>query len=264
MEKELDLKKIRQVFSDYWSKRAQTYSDDMTKIDMRDAWKAELKQRIEDRHHGKKPQEIRVLELATGHGYFASILAELGFTFTAVDMAPGMLEVAMKNCASVADRIRFLQMNAEELSFPDNSFDVVFCRYLTWLLPRPEQAYSEWSRVLAPGGLLLVYDTMQKKEYKPEEATLSSETDNDPYRDELVVRTGMSRQLYDDLIDLSNELKIGYLDRPEWDVNVLKHLGIDAAWEDTTYISALGRDTKEEDGNPAKFSPLMLVKGTKK
>ena len=43
MDTTMDLQKIRQVFSDYWSVRAQTYSDDMSSIDLRDDWKAELK-----------------------------------------------------------------------------------------------------------------------------------------------------------------------------------------------------------------------------
>lgn len=264
MEVNMELSNIQKVFSDYWSMRAKTYSDDMSKIDMRDEWKAEFIRRIGQRFPDRAPGDIKVLELATGHGYFASILAELGLAVTAVDMAPGMLEVAKKNCAAFEGKITFLQMNAEELSFPDNTFDVVFCRYLTWLLPRPETAYSEWARVLAPGGLLLVYDTMQKKEYKPEDVAPSSDTKDNPYRSELMARTGMSQKLYDDLIDISSQLEIDYHDRPEWDVQVLSRFGMDASWENATYLSSLGRGEKDEEGNEKAPSPLMLVKGIKK
>ena len=79
MNANLDLEKIKKTFTDYWSLRAQTYSDDMSKIDFRDDWKRELKQRIEGHFPGKDPGSIRILELATGHGYFARILAELGY-----------------------------------------------------------------------------------------------------------------------------------------------------------------------------------------
>ena len=264
MEVNMELSNIQKVFSDYWSVRAQTYSDDMSKIDMRDEWKVEFIRRIGQHFPDRAPGDIKVLELATGHGYFASILAELGLAVTAVDMAPGMLEVAKKNCAAFEGKIIFLQMNAEELSFPDNTFDVVFCRYLTWLLPRPELAYSEWARVLAPGGLLLVYDTMQKKEYKPEDVAPSSDTKDNPYRSELMARTGMSQKLYDDLIDISSQLEIDYHDRPEWDVQVLSRFGMDASWENATYLSSLGRGQKDEEGNEEAPSPLMLVKGIKK
>ena len=49
----------------------------------------------------------------------------------------------------------FQVMDAEHLSFQDESFDVVISRNLTWTLPEAAQAYKEWTRVLKPGGLLL-------------------------------------------------------------------------------------------------------------
>ncbi len=204
------------------------------------------------------PGSIRILELATGHGYFARILAELGYNVTAVDLAPGMLEVAKKNCAQYIDSIDFLHMNAEELTFENDYFDVVFCRFLTWLLPRPQKAYSEWCRVLKKGGLVLVYDTMQAKERRltAEEIQAEEEQDN-PYRDEIVSRTGMTAQLYNDLIRLSGDLEIDYLDRPDWDVGQFTTLGMDADYENVTRLSSM----KSDDNVP---SQLMLVKGVKK
>ena len=253
--KNMDLDKIRQVFSDYWSLRAQTYSDDMSKLDFRDDWKAELKNRIDQQFPGRDPGSIKVLELATGHGYLAGILAELGYSVTAIDLAPGMLEVAKKNCAAYAGQITFAQMNAEALTFADDSFDVVFCRFLTWLLPQPERAYKQWCRVLKPGGLLLVYDTMEAKE-RGKEAPDEEKKDN-PYRTELIQRTGMSPELYDDLIRLSGELEIGFVDRPNWDVDLLSNYGMDASSEDVTRLSSLRK-------NDSEMSQLLLVKGIKK
>ena len=52
----------------------------------------------------------------------------------------------------------FQVMDAEHLSFQDESFDVVISRNLTWTLPEAAQAYKEWTRVLKPGGLLLNFD----------------------------------------------------------------------------------------------------------
>lgn len=258
MDTNLDFEKIRQTFTDYWSIRAQTYSDDMSKIDFRDDWKAELKQRITNHFPGKAPGSIRVLELATGHGYFACILAELGFNVTAIDLAPGMLEVAKMNCAKYIDSINFMHMDAEELTFADDSFDVVFCRFLTWLLPRPDKAYSEWYRVLKKDGLVLIYDTMMAKERRlSEQEVLAEEKKDNPYRDELVNRTGMTAQLYNDLIRLSGELEIGYLNRPDWDVNMLTSLGMDAVSENVTRLSSIKSDNAEP-------SQLMLVKGIKR
>ena len=146
-------------------------------------------------------------------------------------------------------------MNAEALTFADDSFDVVFCRFLTWLLPQPEKAYKQWCRVLKPGGLLLVYDTMEAKE-RGKEAPDEEKKDN-PYRTELIQRTGMSPELYDDLIRLSGELEIGFVDRPNWDVDLLSNYGMDASSEDVTRLSFLRK-------NDSEMSQLLLVKGIKK
>ena len=49
-------------------------------------------------------------------------------------------------------------MDAMELSYADETFDVVITRNLTWTLPDIQKAYKEWHRVLKKGGLLLNYD----------------------------------------------------------------------------------------------------------
>ena len=43
-------------------------------------------------------------------------------------------------------------MDAENLRFADESFDVVISRNLTWTLPDVKSAYREWVRVLKKGG----------------------------------------------------------------------------------------------------------------
>ncbi|HCP71234.1 MAG TPA: class I SAM-dependent methyltransferase, partial [Clostridiales bacterium] len=40
--------------------------------------------------------------------------------------------------------IAFRHMDAQQLGFPDGTFDVVLSRNLTWTLPEPEKAYAQW------------------------------------------------------------------------------------------------------------------------
>ena len=47
-------------------------------------------------------------------------------------------------------------MDSHQLSFDDNTFDLLINRNVTWTLYDPEQAYKEWYRVLKPGGRLLI------------------------------------------------------------------------------------------------------------
>jgi len=90
----------------------------------------------------------RVLDVASGTGAIASAAAEAGATVTAIDMAPVMVEVARANGVDAH------VMDAEELDFPDESFDHVLCAFAIFFLPAPERAVREWRRVLRPGGRL--------------------------------------------------------------------------------------------------------------
>ena len=48
----------------------------------------------------------------------------------------------------LAEKIQWLQMDAQNLDFPDQTFDAVVSRNLTWNLENPTRAYQEWLRVL--------------------------------------------------------------------------------------------------------------------
>ena len=145
----------------YWTHRASGYSgvnQEELATAQKHIWGAALYERIAARFPGRKPGSIRVLDVGTGPGFFAIILAEMGFRVTAVDYTASMLEEAGRNAGALADKIDFRQMNAEKLTFADHSFDVLVTRNVTWNLRDPEAAYGHWTRVLAPGGLLLNFD----------------------------------------------------------------------------------------------------------
>ena len=146
---------------EYWTGRAAGYSE-VNRLELataqRQKWKTCLREEIVRAFPGRAPEDLRVLEVGTGPGFFAILLCELGYSITAIDLTPAMLREAKENAGRLSDRITFLEMNAEALTFADESFDVVVSRNLTWNLPHPEQAYASWVRVLKPGGLLLNFD----------------------------------------------------------------------------------------------------------
>ena len=96
--------------------------------------------------------DSRVLELACGTGQFTFPLCEGSALWEATDFSPEMIRQAQSRNDSCA---RFSVEDATDLSFPENSFDVVLIANALHILPEPEIALAEIRRVLAPGGILL-------------------------------------------------------------------------------------------------------------
>jgi ubiquinone/menaquinone biosynthesis C-methylase UbiE len=104
----------------------------------------------------------RVLDIGCGPGYFVRMLAEtVGATGFAVgiDAAPEMIDYARRKARHLSN-CRFESGSAEELPFPDASFDVVVSSLMLHHLPDElrAQAAAEMRRVLRPEGTVLLAD----------------------------------------------------------------------------------------------------------
>ena len=143
----------------YWARRADSYSAQhaLALADGRArAWERELGGRLREAFPERGLEGLEVLDAGCGPGFFSVVLSRLGCRVTAVDYTASMLDEARRNARGCG--VRFVRMDAQDLAFPDASFDAVVSRNLTWNLPRPQRAYEQWARVLRPGGLLLNYD----------------------------------------------------------------------------------------------------------
>jgi SAM-dependent methyltransferase len=94
----------------------------------------------------------RILDLATGTGWTSRVIARRGATVTGVDIATGLLAAAEREAAVERLPIRYLQGDAEDLPFDDQSFDAVISTYGVMFASRPEAAARELARVCRPGG----------------------------------------------------------------------------------------------------------------
>ena len=93
----------------------------------------------------------RVLDVATGPGVLASRAAGRGASrVVGVDLAPHMVAMA----AAQYPGLDFRQGDAENLPFPDQSYDAVVSNFGVGHFPRPERAVGEFARVLAPHGVV--------------------------------------------------------------------------------------------------------------
>jgi ubiquinone/menaquinone biosynthesis C-methylase UbiE len=100
-----------------------------------------------------------VLDVATGGGHTALKFAPHVSKVIATDITPKMLSAAEKFIREQdVTNVSFKPADAEDLPFDDRTFDLVTCRIAPHHFPDCARFIREGSRVLKPGGLLLVQD----------------------------------------------------------------------------------------------------------
>ena len=97
----------------------------------------------------------RALDVGTGAGAFALVLAPLVREVVAVDLVPELLEQAR---ARAPENVELVEADASALPFPGDSFDLVCCARTLHHTKRPELIVAEMTRVLRAGGTMLVVD----------------------------------------------------------------------------------------------------------
>jgi SAM-dependent methyltransferase len=94
----------------------------------------------------------RVLDVGTGPGYAAERATGRRAVATGVDIADEVVALARRRHRG----IRFVRGDAEDLPFPERSFDALVSNFAIDHLPRPERAIREFARVVVPGGAIAV------------------------------------------------------------------------------------------------------------
>lgn len=104
----------------------------------------------------------RVLELGTGTGGTATLLAKRGATVVGIDLLPFRLTEARARAAEhdVAASVEFALMDAMHLAFPDNTFDFIISKSVLVFTEHTRTA-QECHRVLKPGGKAIFIENMR-------------------------------------------------------------------------------------------------------
>ena len=245
----------------YWTNRAPGYSEvnkEELAGEQRRVWGLVLAENILKHCPGRKPEDIKVLDVGTGPGFFAIILAEMGFSVTAVDYTARMLAEARHNAGFLARKIQFREMNAERLDFEGESFDAVVSRNLTCNLPNPETAYGEWARVLKPGGLLLNFDANWYRYLYDGEARDAHDRDRKNVADFGAADDTAGTDV-DAMEAIARQAPLSALRRPGWDMEVLERLGMDADADSQIWRRVWTRDEWINNAS----TPMFLVRGVK-
>ena len=99
----------------------------------------------------------RSLEIGAGTGYFSLNLLQAGVVgeATCTDISPGMVATLARNARHLGLDVRTARADAESLPFADASFDLVLGHAVLHHLPNLRAAFSEFHRVLRPGGRIV-------------------------------------------------------------------------------------------------------------
>jgi len=246
----------------YWTQRAPGYSEvnrEELATDQREVWKQVLVERICARFPDRNTDEIHVLEVGTGPGFFAILLAEAGYRVTAIDLTPSMLAEARRNAGKLCDHIDFQEMNAQDLVFDDASFDVILSRNVTWNLPEPELAYAEWARVLKPSGMLMNFDANWYHYLFDDEARDAYEQDRENSADEGLADLNVGDN-FDRMEQIARQIPLSKANRSAWDIDTLMNLGLYVKADTCIWERVWSRQEKVNFAS----TPMFLVCGEKR
>jgi ubiquinone/menaquinone biosynthesis C-methylase UbiE len=148
--------RIRDVNTRYHDVAAEDY-DAKWGIDFGPVGRRQVREKLA-KSLGEIPQRpfCDALEIGAGTGYFALNLLQLGIVerVTATDISPGMLATLAASARRLGLEVRTVRTDAEQLPFEDGSFDLVFGHAVLHHIPDPLRAFSEFRRVLRPGGVV--------------------------------------------------------------------------------------------------------------
>ena len=148
--------RIRDVNTRYHDLAAKSY-DAKWGIDFGETGRGQVGAKLRKAVGGNPGPWEHALEIGAGTGYFSLNLMSEGTIerLTATDIAPGMLAALEENAEQLGLEVETVQTDAEQLPFPDESFNLVLGHAVLHHIPDLDRAAAEFLRVLRPGGTVV-------------------------------------------------------------------------------------------------------------
>lgn len=237
---------IKHKVQDYWTSRVEKFSElklEELNSDMAERWLIELEKYLPK---GLK-STIKILDIGTGTGFLALLLARCGYNVIGIDLTKDMIKSANKTAKTLNIKADFCVDDAEKPDFATESFDVIVTRNLTWILPNLEKSYVNWYMILKKGGVIINFDgdyCRENVEYKNLEEH-AHKVINDSQWD-----------LYE---KIKSDIREVSFDRPNWDSELLDKIGfrdiiIDNTLGDRIYLE------KDKFFNPTPIFTIVASK----
>lgn len=208
-------------------------------------------------------ENLTVLDTGCGPGFFTALLAQVGCNVVGIDGANGMLEKAAENLKAKGLSAQLMKMDCHHLEFADNTFDLAVSRNVTHALEDSAQVYREWLRVLKPGGVLLVFDANwhlpQIDGSFREEHQLDVKRCIETFGSDFNGNTSYEMYLKQSE-GFRDSHPLGDLQRPDYDVGILKALG----YREISYerdVTETIWDDKEKC--IYRMTPMFLIRAVK-
>lgn len=177
MESEQNQKKkpAYEAKDDYYRSQAENY-ENIRFSSFKGRLYADLQRKIIRRILSELPRGLSVLDLPCGTGRISCVLSDYTPNITCGDISDDMLAVARKNLSPINKNAVYRKIDAENIDFPDNSFDLINTIKLMHLLPYDVQARvlreivrvsKRWIIVTYAyrGGLSWIKDYVFRKKY---------------------------------------------------------------------------------------------------
>ena len=195
---------------------------------------------------------VQVLDMGTGDGYIAHIIAELGFDVVGVDACGPMLEQARgeaeRRQAEGINTPQFHEADVTDLPLLFSEFDVVVSRYLLWTLRKPTESIRGWAEALKPGGLVIGADATWFADGISKDTQVISDngpdsfvlTYNDELLEQLPLATADSPEAYADVFRAAGLEDVEIVDLPEI-TKIDQEFGMSPGHESRPHFLVIGR-----------------------
>lgn len=149
-----NVKRVKKYYDSYWTEGNIKKQE---RSNLREYQKEALSYAFKSlKCHFHSLQNKKILEIGPGKGYNLLQFVKLGANVTAIDISKNSLELSKELLGKhgLSNKVKFLQMDAHNLRFKKNQFDIVFMHSILMHL-EPMRVARQCKRVLKNNGVLL-------------------------------------------------------------------------------------------------------------